>query len=114
MGSQADNVIALDFAKRKIKVEPEIQEKREVFASLLEQGVVSVIFDPNFEGTQVPSNYRDGDTLVLNFCYAYNISDFSFDDEGIGATLTFPEGYFYCFVPWDAVYGLRGDASPSD
>lgn len=110
MSEHADNVIRLDFARARPKVEPKTQEKRDVFAAFLESGVVSVILDPNFEGTQVPSEYRASDTLVLNFCYAYNISDFSFDDVGISATLTFPQGYFFCFVPWGAVYGLRSDA----
>jgi hypothetical protein len=105
-----DNVVRLNFAKPKKEVPPASAEKRTIFGAFLEEGIVAVVLDPRGPGCQIPPDFRDDEQLVLNFCYAYNINDFAFDDDGIGATLAFPQGYFYCFVPWHAVLAMHSDA----
>ena len=88
--------------------------KLKAFKEGLEEGVVALVLDARCPGVQVPLAYVETSVLVLNFSYKYNLPDFAFDEEGVSATLTFDEGYFYCLVPWTAVYRIGDQAWPED
>lgn len=90
------------------------QPKLQAFGEALEQGVVLVILDATRPGVQVPSAYAQNRSLGLNFSYKYQLQDFAFDDQGVSATLSFDEGYFYCLVPWEAVYRIGDRVWPED
>lgn len=105
-----NNVVTVNFGKPAKSVSPVDEQKRTIFADFLEAGIVAVAFDTRDPHCQVPSRFRGERHLVLNFAYAYRVADFGFDDEGIFGTLTFPEGYFFCFVPWGSVLSMHSDA----
>lgn len=119
MDTPPDNIVSIDFgrARRKSTTDDAIPkelpalslEKRRAFEELLEFGIVSIAFDPKAPLVEVPRNYRSSAHMVLNFSYRFHIHDFKFDDYGTRATLTFPEGYFCCYVPWDAVFSMHSD-----
>ena len=119
MDAPPDNIVSVDFgrARRKSSVDETIPkeiptqalEKRRAFEELLEFGIVSIAFDPKVALVEVPSIYRTSTHMVLNYSYRYHIHDFKFDDRGTRATLAFPEGYFCCYVPWDAVFSIHSD-----
>lgn len=113
-----DNIVSVDFSKGRLKTRSESQianppplnlEKRRVFEELLQHGIVSVAFDPRVAGVKVPSQHQKLNHMVLNFSFGYRIPDFGFDDFGVRATLTFPEGYFFCDLLWEAVFSLHSD-----
>ncbi len=79
-------------------------EKLQAFKRGLEKGVVMVVLDARRPGVSVPSQFAKRPNLGLNYSYDYRLPDFAFDEQGVSATLSFDEGYFYCLVPWEAVY----------
>lgn len=113
-----DNVVLVDFAARKQKQAdtPNVEitkssiEKQHVFEEFLKAGIVAVAFDPSSPIADIPRRFRGLNSLIFNYSYGYRIEDFRFDNEGIRATLMFPEGYYYCFVPWNAVFSMRSEA----
>jgi len=109
--STPDNVVRLNFGKaQKPVVSPLALPIRSVFEEFLQAGIVAVALDTRVGQCQVPPSFRGESQLVLNFAYAYRVPDFGFDDHGIFATLTFPEGYFYCFVPWESILSMHSEA----
>lgn len=88
--------------------------KLKAFKDALEKGVVMVHLDATRPGVSVPSAYAKNPILGLNFSYKYNLPDFAFDEEGVSATLSFDEGYFYCLVPWESVYRIGDQVWPDD
>ena|SRR3989338_7509069 len=88
--------------------------KLKAFTDGLEKGIVTILLDATRPGVQVPKGYAQNPILVLNFSYRYNLPDFAFDEEGVSATLAFDEGYFYCLVPWTAVYRIGDQVWPED
>lgn len=62
----------------------------------------------------MPSHLADKPMLGLNFSYGYQLPDFAFDERGVSATLEFDEGYFFCQVPWEAVYRVGERVWPED
>ena len=88
--------------------------KLEIFKKGLENGIVMITLDATREGVSVPSRFSKDFALSLNFSYRYNLPDFAFDEEGVSATLSFDEGYFYCLVPWEAVYRIGNEVWPED
>lgn len=108
--STPDNVVQLNFGKAQKAVSPLVEQMRSIFEDFLEAGIVAVAFDTRVGSSQVPPQFRGDDHLVLNFAYAYRVPDFGFDDKGIFATLSFPEGYFYCFVPWESILSMHSEA----
>ena len=108
---QPENVVTLDFRAKRLKtqVTNENRDKCEVFTRFLDAGVVSIAFDPRLPLVQVPSHFKNENKLILNFAHGYRLPDFTFDESGIGATLTFPQGYFYCFVPWSAIFSMHSE-----
>lgn len=80
--------------------------KLEAFKKGLERNVVMVTLDARREGVSVPSQFAKEVALSLNFSHRYNLPDFAFDEQGVSATLSFNEGYFFCLIPWEAVYRI--------
>ncbi len=83
------------------------QEKLEYFKAKLEQGVVFIMLNAAAKGVRVPPGFAGNPMLGLNFSYSYGLTDFGFDEQGVSATLSFNEGYFYCEVPWGSVYRIE-------
>lgn len=129
MEENHDNVIAVDFSsaqktKSPVKREREVPiknlEKLRVFEDFLAHGIASVVFDPRSDSVKVPEHFRNDAQMVLNFSYRFHIDDFRFDNDGVGATLTFQDGYSFCYIPWEKVFSIfseklqRSSAWPED
>lgn len=109
--STPDNVVTLQFGKPQAPVvSPLVEHMRTVFEEFLQAGIVAVVLDTRVAQCQVPQSFQGDPQLVLNFAYAYRVPDFGFDDQGIFATLTFPEGFFYCFIPWESISSMHSEA----
>ena len=89
-------------------------EKLKAFKQGLEKDIVMITLDATHAGVSVPSQFSKSVHLSLNYSYRYNLPDFAFDEEGVSATLSFDEGYFYCLVPWEAVYRIGDHVWPED
>lgn len=112
------NVVSVDFSKgRKSVYSPSpasaisesTRQKLKSFEEFLEAGIVSISFDPRDPSVQIPANFRQKSDLLLNFSYGYRIDDFRFDHDGVRATLMFPEGLFYCLIPWTKVFAIHSE-----
>lgn len=86
--------------------DPHAAKKLDVFTAFIAVSMVSVTFDPQFEGVSVPEVYADEKALVLNFSHRFHVSDFDYDRDGVRSTLSFRGENFYCVVPWGAVTQL--------
>jgi len=82
------------------------QKKMSFFKKSLDSGIATLYLDPRVFGVSVPKGISIGPVLVLNYSYKYGIADFSFDDFGVVASLTFSGSPFRCVVPWKAVFGI--------
>lgn len=82
----------------------------DVFLELLQLGVTALHFDARADGVRVPPWLRDRAWLVLNFSYRYNLSDFTVDEEAVGASLSFSGRPYPCHVPWSAVFAVSDAA----
>ena len=89
-------------------------EKLKAFKEGLEKGIVMITLDATRLDVSVPSYLSEDIYLSLNYSYTYQLPDFAFDEEGVSATLSFNEGYFYCLVPWEAVYRVGNQVWPED
>ena len=88
-------------------IEPENQgSKREVFISMLEQGMTMLHLDTRVDGIDVPKAHADDPHLRLNFSYKFHLETFVIDDEAIRASLSFAGTPYLCIIPWDAVFGM--------
>ena len=112
--NQFDNVIRVDFggnakSKKELPAPPDAlsAQKLRLFSEWIEAGMVMVVSDPRTNGVQVPSYLRNLCELRLNFSLRFDLRDFAFDEQGISATLMFPEGLFFCMLPWPAVFALH-------
>lgn len=90
---------------------PESEVKLEVFTDMIKEGVVMVTLDARREGVEVPESHRGNPRLNLNFSHEFQIPDFSYDVEGVRASLLFDGVDIWCEVPWEAVYMLHSQAS---
>ncbi|HXW53202.1 MAG TPA: hypothetical protein VEL47_03755 [Myxococcota bacterium] len=109
-------VIHIDFAKRstshktagvsdsQAKLD---QEKYDLCARWLDEGIVCVLFDARPDGVKVPEAFKNRGDLRLNFSYAFLTPDFNYNGKGIWGTMLFPDGPFFCMVPWQFVYGIQ-------
>lgn len=88
---------------------PRRVSKLEAFKKGLEQDIVMITLDSRREGVSVPSQFAGTPNLSLNFSHRYNLPDFAFDEQGVSAMLSFDEGYFFCLIPWGAVYRIGDD-----
>ncbi len=101
------NVVHVDFARAKKAPSSVEQQKFEAFCELIEQGMVMVTLDARCAGVSVPPYLAQEADLRLNFSHRFQVRDFAYDAEGVRASLSFPEGIFYCNVPWTAVLAIR-------
>lgn len=81
-------------------------EKRSTFERLLESGISVVHLVPDHEGVHLPSHLYGQPAVLLNFSYQFNLDDFSFDDIGVSASLSFSGLDHPCHVPWPAVVAI--------
>lgn len=118
----ADNIVRINFAKNskahvfpvaknKVQTRARSREKLSLFEELLEQGVVMLILDARHPNVDVPSEFSQEYDLRLNFSYRFGLKDFTFDQSGVEATLSFSHGLYFCRVPWSAVFAIQSHAS---
>lgn len=86
------------------------RDKRVVFESLLERGIVALHLDARRDGVVVPERLRSRPWLVLNFSLGYRLEDFEHDDLGASASLSFSGQPYPCRVPWTAVFAITNEA----
>lgn len=103
-----DNVVRLNI--KPPPTESSIK-KCGAFAAALKQGITTLVLDARVAGVRVPSMYASQKDLRLNFSYRFGLKDFMFDGQGVEATLSFSEGYFFCQVPWEAVFAIESVAT---
>ena len=95
----------------KIEIEQKInKDKRSFFENALENGVATLYLDPRVAGVVVPAKFAGNPSLILNYSYGYNISDFCFDDFSVIATLSFSRIPFKCIIPWNSVFGITNQS----
>jgi stringent starvation protein B len=85
---------------------PDRPEKLRTFARLIEQGMTMVTLDARREGVRVPPHLAQELMLNLNFSLRFGIDDFTYDDDGVRASLSFNKMPFLCDIPWSSVYQL--------
>lgn len=73
--------------------------------------LVLVQFDARAEGVIVPPQYREAPDLVLSLGLnlPIPIRDLYIDGKEWRATLSFGDEFFFCVVPWPAVYLITTD-----
>lgn len=85
--------------------------KKVVALALIEQSSVHLHLDPRAPGVVVPAWFKQQPQLVLQvgMNLPVPIPDLYFDDEKMSCTLSFNRSPFFCIIPWDAVFAMRGD-----
>lgn len=85
--------------------------KKVVALALIEQSSVHLHLDPRAPGVVVPAWFKQQPQLVLQvgMNMPVPIPDLYFDDEKMSCTLSFNRSPFFCIIPWDAVFAMRGD-----
>jgi stringent starvation protein B len=85
--------------------------KKVVALALIEQSSVHLHLDPRAPGVVVPAWFKQQPQLVLQVGtnMPVPIPDLYFDDEKMSCTLSFNRSPFFCIIPWDAVFAMRGD-----
>ena len=85
--------------------------KKVVALALIEQSSVHLHLDPRAPGVVVPAWFKQQPQLVLQvgLNLPKPIPDLYFDDEKMSCTLSFNNSPFFCIVPWDSVFAMRGD-----
>lgn len=105
-----DNVVRIAFgAAPEVDAPPDpaADEKLEIFTRLIEAGMVLVNLDTRAPGARVPPQHVGEPQLGLNFSHRFGLDDFSYDERGVRASLSFQGRPFFCDVPWGAVFMLR-------
>lgn len=82
---------------------PLAQKKLQVFEQFIAKGMVSVTFDTQARGVDIPVQFRTRPRLMLNFSHKFFIEDFSFDSGAVRASLSFGGQPYLCVIPWGAV-----------
>lgn len=91
--------------------DPESEVKLEVFSDMIEQGVVMVTLDARRDGVEVPAKHEGDPRLNLNFSHGFQVPDFTYDSDGVRASLLFDGRDVWCDVPWEAVYMLHSQGT---
>ena len=80
--------------------------KKEVMLALLERAEARVHLDARRPGVELPPRFLTEGHLRLDYGYGFTppIADFSIDDDGIRATLSFNRLPSLTFIPWSAIY----------
>ncbi len=117
--SQSDNVVRVDFT-RSFKENKAASfsdasavelQKLKVFEDLLKQGTAALVLDASHLEVKVPLVFKEIPNLRLNFSHLYGIKDFAYDGRGVQATLSFSEGFYFCVIPWKAVFIIELDGT---
>ena len=85
--------------------------KYQIFSKMIEEGMVMVTLDPREDDVSVPQRFKAQSELRLNFSHGFRIADFSYDEEGVGASLSFDGQRHRCDIPWEYVYMLYSHES---
>lgn len=91
---------------------PELPPKQEVALALLQTAMsVYVHLDPRGEEVHVPAWFKKQPQLVLQIGLnmAVSIPDLDIGEEALSCTLSFNRRPEFCYIPWDAIYGLVGE-----
>lgn len=85
--------------------------KRAVLESIFATGASAFVhLDATLPDVSVPEGQRKTHLcLQVGLNLPVPIKDLHIDDDGIECTLSFNRTPCRCFVPWDAVFGLRSD-----
>lgn len=83
--------------------DPLAAKKLEVFEQFIGKGMVSVTFETQAQGVDIPVQFRSRPRLMLNFSHKFFIEDFGFDGGGVRASLSFGGQPYLCLIPWGAV-----------
>ncbi len=81
-------------------------EKKSQLERLLQFGKVMIFLDSRKTEVLVPPNHKGNLQLALNLSYSFQIPDFKVFDDHVEVTLAFPEGQFFCHIPFSAIYGM--------
>ncbi len=114
-----DNVVRVDFTRstKENTVAPQAGvcagdlHKLKVFEDLLKQGTTAIVLDASHPEVKVPLVLKDVPNLRLNFSHRYGIADFAYNEWGVKATLSFPEGFYFCMIPWKSVFIIELDST---
>lgn len=121
MTSDNNNVIKVQFGPKhplplpkepdSSKISAEILrngEKKEIFEKFLDGNATTMlVFDATQPDVRVPEMFRQEKDLRLNFCLEFRIPEFCVDKQGVRGSLSFPEGFAFCDVPWNHVFIIR-------
>lgn len=103
--SHKDNKASHSHSKAELSLKE--GDKLPLFSQWIIEGTVCVLLDARHDGVKVPVAYKNQGDLRLNFSYQFHIADFNFNQNAVFATLSFDDGEFFCFIPWDAVYAIQ-------
>jgi stringent starvation protein B len=118
--AKADNVVKVDFARpSKVAMASSAQtmasesdlQKSKVFGDLLDQGMAMLVLNARHEGVDVPADFKTEPDLRLNFSRRFGIKDFVHSEQGVEATLSFAQGFYFCRIPWKAVFAIQSHVS---
>lgn len=88
--------------------------KRLSLETFLSYGTAILVCDSHVRNLVIPEIFRDQGRVIFHIGYntPTPIPDLEVTDKGVSTTLSFPEGPFKVFVPWEAVVntGLMGTA----
>jgi hypothetical protein len=88
--------------------------QRYVFESFIrDDGKVDVYVGTYTDGCILPEGLQPVELLNVWLDGAIPIRDLHSDEDGWSATLSFNRTPFHCYVPWEAVQGVR-NAQPTD
>lgn len=111
---EGGKVVRLDFKKareereqRAAPEDPWAAQKLQAFERLIDEGMVLVTLDSRRPGVSVPPHHRGDAQLGLNFSHRFYVDDFTYDEQGVRASLSFRGEPFFCDIPWSAVFMLR-------
>ena len=85
--------------------------KFQIFSRMVAEGMVMVTLDPRPDEVRVPDRFKAQSELRLNFSHGFQIPDFDYDEEGVGASLSFDGKRQRCDIPWEKVYMLYSHES---
>ena len=75
--------------------------------------MVMVHLDARKSGVCVPVNHATNPALALNLSLRFNIPDFTIDEHGVSASLSFDRTPFPCVLPWTAIFAVRSHVDES-
>lgn len=89
----------------------EPSEKEKALRALLDEGMTMLHLDARVPGVAVPERFRNDAHLRLNLSWRFYLPDFTINEFGVRATLSFAGQPFACSIPWGAIFGLTSHAT---